>query len=100
MNAAKMLKPGGVAVHTTELNCVSDTETLDKGGTVLFRKRDFEQMAYDLKQLDCDVSLNFHLGDQPVDRHIDVPPFTQEAHLKLQLESWVTTSFGLVARKR
>ena len=100
LNAAKVLKPGGVAVHTTELNCVSDQETLDNEGTVLFRKRDFEQMAYDLNQMGCDVELNFHLGDLPIDKHIDVAPYSDDNHLKLQLSQWVTTSFGMVARKR
>ena len=34
------LKPGGVAVHTTEFNLVSNDATVDNDGTVLFRKRD------------------------------------------------------------
>ena len=38
------LKPGGVAVHTTEYNVYSNTETIDHEGTVLFRKRDFEEL--------------------------------------------------------
>lgn len=100
MNAAKILKPGGIAVHTTELNCSSNDKTLDEGGTVLFRKHDFEQMAYDLDKVGCDVDLNFHLGSQAIDRFVDVPPYSSDNHLKLQLEQWVTTSFGLVARKR
>ena len=41
INSVKCLKPGGVAVHTTEFNCSSDADTLDNASTVLFRKRDF-----------------------------------------------------------
>lgn len=95
----RLLKPGGVMVHTTELNCVSDTDTLDHAGTVLYRKRDFERMADALRRAGCKVELNFNLGDGPVDQHIDVPPYTDDNHLKLQIAEWVTTSYGLIAQK-
>ncbi|WP_421852534.1 SAM-dependent methyltransferase [Novosphingobium sp.] len=93
------LKPGGVAVHTTEFNCQSDDQTLDNASTVLFRKRDFLALARRLRRRGHDIVLNFDLGDQPLDQHIDVPPYAQENHLKLQIAQWVTTSYGLVVRK-
>lgn len=93
------LKPGGVAVHTTELNCSSDSETLTEGSTVLFRKRDFVALARRLAAAGHQVSLNFELGDLPLDQHIDLPPYSADDHLKLQIEKWVTTSFGLIVRK-
>lgn len=99
MNAARLLKPGGVGVHTTEFNCSSNTRTLDKTSTVLFRRRDFEGMARDLMAEGFEVTLNFDLGDQPLDRHIDMAPYAVDNHLKLQLAKWVTTSFGLVVRR-
>lgn len=99
LNAARLLKPGGVSVHTTEFNCSSNSETLDHAETVLFRRRDFEAMARDLMAEGFEVALNFDMGDQPVDKHIDMPPYALDNHLKLQLSDWVTTSFGLVARR-
>lgn len=99
MDNVRLLKPGGVMIHTTELNCVSDTDTLDDVGTVLYRKRDFEGMADALRSAGCRVELNFSLGDGPVDHHIDVPPYADKDHLKLQIDRWVTTSFGLIAQK-
>lgn len=93
------LKPGGVAVHTTEFNCQSDDQTLDNASTVLFRKRDFLALARRLRRRGHDIVLNFDLGDQPLDQHIDVPPYAQENHLKLQIAQWVTTSYGLIVRK-
>lgn len=93
------LKPGGVAVHTTEFNCQSDDQTLDNASTVLFRKRDFLALARRLRRRGHEIVLNFDLGDQPLDQHIDVPPYAQENHLKLQIAQWVTTSYGLVVRK-
>lgn len=38
------LKPGGWAVHTTELNLSSNDDTVDNHETVLFRRRDFEEL--------------------------------------------------------
>lgn len=99
MDNVRLLKPGGIMVHTTELNCVSDSDTLDDAGTVLYRKRDFERMADSLRAAGCRVELNFNLGDGPVDQHVDVPPYGDHDHLKLQIGEWVTTSFGLIAQK-
>jgi 2-polyprenyl-3-methyl-5-hydroxy-6-metoxy-1,4-benzoquinol methylase len=94
------LRPGGVAVHTTEFNCQSDSKTLDNNSTVLFRKRDFIALAERLHRRGHDIVLNFDTGDQPLDLHIDVPPYSQNDHLKLQIAQWVTTSYGLIVRKR
>lgn len=93
------LLPGGVAVHTTELNCVSNTDTLDDAGTVLFRMCDFVQLSKELISEGHHIKLNFNLGASELDQHLDVPPYSGDKHLKLQLSNWVTTSFGLVVKK-
>lgn len=93
------LRPGGVAVHTTEFNCSSNKKTLDKTSTVLFRRRDFEKLGRRLARKGCELAFNFDVGDQPADQHIDVPPYTQNPHLKLQIAEWTTTSFGIFVRK-
>lgn len=95
LNTARLLAPGGIAVHTTELNCFSNTVTLDHASTVLFRRRDFESFGAKLAKLGCETVFNFELGDLPADRHVDIAPYSHELHLKLQLEDWVTTSFGI-----
>lgn len=94
-NTARMLAPGGIAVHTTELNCFSNSETIEKGDTVLFRRCDFEQFGSELADLGCELEFNFELGELPADHHVDLPPYTSNTHLKLQLDKWVTTSFGI-----
>ncbi len=99
LNAARLLKPGGISVHTTELNCSSNDETLSSGSTVLFRKRDFEAMIADLTKMGLEVDTNWDLGDHPLDYHVDMPPYSMDNHLKLQLDRWVSTSFGLIARR-
>jgi cyclopropane fatty-acyl-phospholipid synthase-like methyltransferase len=94
-NTARMLAPGGIAVHTTELNCFSNSETLDYADTVLFRRCDLEQFGSELADLGCAVEFNFDLGELPSDHYVDVPPYTANEHLKLQVDQWVTTSFGI-----
>ncbi len=96
----KCLRPGGVAVHTTELNLSSDDRTLANGPVVLFRRKDMERLASELRSEGHDVSpINYDLGGRPADRHIDAPPYSTDPHLKLLLQSFVSTSFGLVARR-
>ena len=98
-NSVKTLRPGGLAVHTTEFNCSYDDETLDRKSTVLFRRQDFIRLAERLRDQGYIIDFNFNLGDQPLDKYIDVAPYDPDTHLKLQLEKWVTTSFGLLIRK-
>ena len=95
------LKPGGVAVHTTELNLTSDTRTIRKGGTVLFRRSDVETFARRMMKAGHEVlPITFDQGDQPEDQIVDVAPYAADVHFKLALRSYVTTSFGLAIRKK
>lgn len=99
VNQMECLKPGGVAVHTTELNLSSLDETLDNAWTVIFRKRDIEGLAERLRGLGYQIDLNFWVGRQPMDQFYDVPPYSEFNHLKLLLEKHITTSYGLIIRK-
>ena len=99
INSVKCLKPGGVAVHTTEFNCSSNSDTLDNASTVLFRKRDFVLLAQRLEKMGCEMEFNFNLGEQPLDLFIDTPPYSVDDHLKLQIQKWTVTSFGLIIHK-
>lgn len=98
-NSLECLRPGGIAVHTTEFNCSSDNWTLNHARTVLFRRRDLLALGERLREAGHEVVFNFDLGDQPLDLHVDVPPFSTDHHLKLRIRRWVTTSFGVVVRK-
>jgi len=100
VNSVKCLKPGGVAVHTTEFNCSSDNETLDHASTVLFRKRDMLALQKRLKLMGGEMEFNFNLGDLPLDLHIDTAPYKEDEHLKLQIMRWAVTSFGIIVRKK
>ena len=95
------LAPGGVAVHTTELNLTSDSRTMTRGGTVLFRRRDIEKLARRMIAAGHEVlPITWDQGDQPEDQFVDVPPYAADIHFKLALGAYVTTSFGLAIRKK
>lgn len=93
------LKPGGVAVHTTEYNLSSNEDTVDNTGTVLYRQRDIEEMADHLRRAGHFIQVDYTSGDQPADLHVDVPPYAVTPHLKLQLMEYVLTSIGLAIVK-
>ncbi|HEX5266157.1 MAG TPA: hypothetical protein VFW24_05245 [Acidimicrobiales bacterium] len=92
------LRPGGVAVHTTEFNVESNDATVEAGGTVIFRRRDIEEMAGRLRAAGHHVECDFSAGDSEADRHVDVEPYTT-THLRVSLGGYVTTSFGLIVEK-
>jgi hypothetical protein len=92
------LVPGGVAVHTTELNVSSDEDTVESGATVLYRRRDIEELVARLRKLGYVIECDLTEGDAPADQHVDVPPFS-DTHLRTVLGDYVTTSVGLVIGK-
>lgn len=95
-NSLKTLKPGGVAVHTTEFNMSSDEDTLETGGTVLFRKQDIRLLARMLEIRGHKVMpLNFYPGATEIDEYIDVPPYGSDPHLRLEIAAYKCTSIGL-----
>jgi hypothetical protein len=100
VNSTKCLKSGGFAIHTTEFNVSSDIETMESPGLSLYRRLDFVELQNRL----CDVGvstlpMNFYTGNLPQDKYVDLPPYEQKVHLKLQIDKYVLTSFGLVVRK-
>lgn len=94
------LKPGGYGIHTTGLNVYSDDETIDHSNTVLFRRKDFEGISQRLAaKAHRLVALSFEPGEGLSDNDIDVPPFAEQASLKIALLGFATTSFGLIVHR-
>lgn len=94
------LKPGGLAIHTTEFNLSSNEDTVDHAETVLFRRRDIDDLVERLTARGHTVApLDLEPGDGPVDRFIDVPPYRPVPHLQMVLGGFATTSLGLIIRK-
>jgi len=107
------LKPGGVAIHTTEFNFTNDSETIDNWPTVLFQRRHLESTIQRLEKKGCRLlQPDFDVGSRPLDRFIDIPPFPNDMHeksiaywwkdtmhIKLSIDGFPSTSFGLIAVK-
>lgn len=99
LRTAHLLAPGGCAVHTTEFNLSSESETVDHWPTVLFRRSDIEEMVALLRHDGFQVApLDLSAGNGILDGFIDVPPYShpQDAHLKLAVDGFTCTSIGLV----
>ena len=95
------LRPGGVAVHTTEYNVSSTVNTIDNHeNLVLFRKRDIQDIARRLTRDNHRIDLDFTLGTGIADDFIDIPPYSHHhLHIKLIVANFVTTSIGLIIEK-
>lgn len=102
LNASRLLKPGGVAVHTTEFNVRSNTSTIVKGENVIYRQRDILSLSSSLQKLGMKlVPPNFDAGDHRFDLDVDTPPYfvSGKPHIKLEIAGHVSTSFLLIIEK-
>ncbi len=115
-NSLNTLRDGGWAIHTTEFNYLSSDKTTDNWQTVLFLRSHFELVRDELKAQGHFVApMNFDVGNRPLDRFIDIPPFSfgegwltkeqwgnvgQAAHLKLTVDGFPSTCFGIAVQKR
>lgn len=94
------LRPGGVAVHTTEFNCSSDVHTISKGLTVLLRRRDFVALSERLaRQGHVMAPIDLEPGTGFLDQWVDMPPFNQDASLRRLLERQIASSSGILIRR-
>lgn len=93
------LVPGGVAVHTTELNLSSADETVASGPTVLYRRRDLQTLSRQLEAAGHEVAaLALEPGGGVLDEYVALPPFVAEPHLAVWFKGFATTSVALVIR--
>jgi len=104
--AMRCLKPGGIAVHTTEYNMDWAGPTLEDGDTVLYQRQHIAALearltaaGYRMRPFD-DTQ-----GPGMMDRFVDLPPyepgrpplgFLSPPHLRLSIGGFPATSIGLV----
>ena len=97
--AMNCLKPGGIAVHTTEYNLKSSVETLNMGNVSAMRSVDLIEVAEHLAWQGHFVEpLDFRLDGSTCDNEVALYPYS-EHHFKLFFKSHILTSFGLIIRK-
>lgn len=117
-NSLSCLKPGGVALHTTEFNFSSFDETVDNWQTVLFLRKHFLELADEVRRHGHEIqAMDFNVGFGPLDSFVDLPPFEDRncplteffldpdlpdfrpGHLKLSVNGFPSTCFGLTIRR-
>ena len=112
LRAMRCLKPGGIAVHTTEYNLAPLERTLGRGTTVLYQRRHLEALA---SRLAADGHEMLPLAKATseatgvMDNFIDLPPYPHHPfplgslhppHLRLAFRGRTVTSAGIIIRAR
>jgi len=113
-NSLATLRPGGVAVHTSEINVLAAGPTSNNDPIAMPQRPDFEALAAKLAAAGHETGpLDFDFGDTAFDRYVDVPPYVYNMeeslraqwhrgnpHLKISVYGFPATPFGLWVRKR
>jgi SAM-dependent methyltransferase len=110
-NSIKCLKPGGIAIHTTEYNFEIAHETADNCGIVLFQRRHIEELG---RRLAVEGHMlrpvDFSSGSGMLDYFIDVPPYPfwdgsphlpfhpETPHMRFSIFGFPATVIGLIVR--
>lgn len=105
--SVQCLRPGGVAVHTTEYNLQGEGPTVDNWPTVLFQRRHIESLGERLAARGARLlEVDFDTGRGVLDGFVDLPPYAHAApdwlrypdapHLRLSFGGFPVTSIGLV----
>jgi SAM-dependent methyltransferase len=102
----RCLKPGGMAVHTTEFNLDGAGGTLRRGSTVLYQRRHLEALGERLAAAGHRMlPLDDGHGEGMLDRFVDLPPQEHDPsplgpvfppHLRLSVRGYPVTSAGII----
>ena len=99
--SAKLLKKGGLAVHTTEMDSSVDLDRLGAPNLSLYRRGDLEGVLEWLSQEGYSVpSHDLDLGEGALDTFVDVSPYRQHPHVRLDVLGHVTTPTSLVFSRK
>lgn len=93
------LKPGGLAVHTTEFNVSHSKKTFMSPGLSLYRESDIVALSRDLAREGHQISCNFNQGEHPLDSIVSDDNSPWELSLKVSLQGFTATSIGIIIQK-
>lgn len=98
LNAMDCLKPGGIAVHTTEFNVSPGDDTLETSTLSIYREDHVRGLVSRLSSEGYLIDMNWTRGKSADDLHVD-----RESSYELSIVADVcgfdTTSIGLIIRK-
>jgi hypothetical protein len=114
-NSLKLLRNGGISVHTTEFNLLSNDQTIDNCGSVLFTKKYLLRLSDEISQTGGTLyPFDFNKGDGFFDRYYDMPPYPHQSvagintplpalhlcpHIKLLIDGFPATCAGIIIKK-
>jgi hypothetical protein len=85
LESAKCLKPGGVAIHTTEV-VAQDVDYLDTPDLSLYRIRDLENVLERLRHQGYEVPVHyFKSGSGMLDRQVSREPDRPDPHITIEI---------------
>jgi hypothetical protein len=95
----EVLRPGGVAAHTLDLNLSSDSDGGGVAGHLVFHRADLDALVLRLVRDGYEVlPVNLYPGHDAADAIVDAPPFGLP-HLKVLAGLATVGSFGLAIRR-
>jgi SAM-dependent methyltransferase len=102
LESLRCLRPGGIAVHTTEYSIYPEA-AVTVGGTIYHDRHEeilklAEEVGRQGHRMECD---DFALGSHPVDYWMDFPPYYTgpNIHLRLFANNVLATSYGIIIHK-
>lgn len=94
-----LLRPGGLAVHTTELELTRRADTADYGHLAVYRTSDLDDLVARVRNAGFETTTNWYVAmDTATDRFVSTPPH-DTPHLKLTIGASVSTFVGLIVRR-
>jgi hypothetical protein len=98
-NSLSLLKPGGIAVHTTELDIGAEKKVLESVDLNLYKQADLELTLAKIQQSGFTVPTHsFTLGIGGVEKFEDFPPYSNW-HLRLNVLGHTVLPVVLVIKK-
>jgi SAM-dependent methyltransferase len=100
-NSMKTLKPGGVAIHTTEFNLNSNDATIESQDLSLYRRRDIDALIAELAAAGHKPSpVDYAGGEGFAETVVDLPPYGRgEPHVRLRIGDYDCTSIGVIVER-
>ena len=100
-NSMRTLRPGGLAIHTTEFNLSSNDRTIESADLSLYRRSDIDALARELEAAGHAVApIDWTRGVGLAETVVDLPPYGRgEPHLRLRIGDYDCTSIGLIVRR-
>lgn len=100
LDSSRLLKDGGLAVHTTEMDQSPELPLQEEPGLSLYRLKDLENVLLKLKKKGFKIKEHdFSIGEGVLDIYIDPPPYLSHPHLRLYVRDHVVTPVSLVFSK-